>query len=189
MRLPVAPPPRALPLRIKIYHAHQCDPKKCTGKRLIRAGQVEELPKVGTLRHSLFLDPFAQTVLLSADLPIVDRIGLGLLDCSWQHASQEHEGRRFPNTRRLPLLVATNPINFGKVGLLTTAEAVAASLRILGERDAADLVLSRFKWGPHFLAINADLLQAYAEAPDQAGVDSIEQGTFGQGGNLEMRAA
>jgi pre-rRNA-processing protein TSR3 len=189
VRVPFIRPASALPLRIKMYHARQCDPKKCTGKRMIVAGQAEEAQKVQALRHSLFLDPFARAPLLGEDRAIVDRLGLGVLDCSWQHAGEEHEGRRFPNCRRLPMLVATNTVNYGKAGLLSTAEAIASALHILGEPAAARVVLSRFKWGPHFLELNADLLDAYAGAADVARVDSIERGTFGQGANLELRPA
>ena len=35
----------------------------------------------------------------------------------------------------LPLLLAANPVNWGKPGKMTTAEALAASLYLIGEEE------------------------------------------------------
>ncbi len=52
--------------------------------------------------------------------------------------------------RRLPLLIAVNPTHYGKPYILSTIEAVAAALYIMGFRDEAMEVLRLYKWGPEF---------------------------------------
>ena len=47
-----------------------------------------------------------------------------------------------------------NPVNSGKVGKLTTAEAIAAALMLCGKPEQAENLISVFKWGPAFLELN-----------------------------------
>ncbi len=72
---------------------------------------------------------------------------------------------RFPGqARRLPALLAGNPTNYGVLGKLSTAEAFAAALFITGFESDSNRVLSLFKWGPTFLTLNREPLEAYARA-------------------------
>jgi len=66
--------------------------------------------------------------------------------------------------RMLPLLLAANPVNWGKPGRLTTAEALATVLYLIGEREQAREVLGAFRWGERFFELNKEPLDAYAEA-------------------------
>ncbi len=63
-----------------------------------------------------------------------------------------------------PRLLAANPVNWGKPGRLTTAEALATVLYLIGERDQAREVLGAFRWGERFFELNKEPLDAYAEA-------------------------
>jgi pre-rRNA-processing protein TSR3 len=75
----------------------------------------------------------------------------------------------------LPILVAGNPVNYGKLTKLSTVEALAAALFIAGFREEASRLLSIFKWGHTFLEINSERLQAYANAKDSAEVVELQK--------------
>jgi len=66
--------------------------------------------------------------------------------------------------RMLPLLLAANPVNWGKPGKLTTAEALAASLFLIGNENQARDLLSAFNWGEQFFILNKEPLEAYQNA-------------------------
>lgn len=148
--------------RLYIYHQNQCDPKKCTGLKLARFRYsliyhtFNRIPKA-----ALVLTPEAERMLSAEDLPRVMRYGLGAIDCSWATSDflnrvEEKRGRA------LPWLLAGNPVNYGLSNKLTTLEAFAASMWILGFRDRAEQLLSLYKWGGTFVTLNLDALELYS---------------------------
>ena len=50
------------------------------------------------------------------------------------------------NNKRLPLLIPVNPTNYGKVGVLSSVEALSAALFISGFNDLSLKILNIFKW-------------------------------------------
>ena len=64
----------------------------------------------------------------------------------------------------LPLLLAANPVNWGKPGKMTTAEALAASLYLIGEEEHSRKLLAAFNWGEQFFILNKEPLDAYKNA-------------------------
>ena len=58
------------------------------------------------------------------------------------------------NERKLPLLLAANPVNYGKEIKLNCAEALAGALFLGGFQEEAEEILDCFKWGPAFFSIN-----------------------------------
>jgi pre-rRNA-processing protein TSR3 len=64
------------------------------------------------------------------------------------------KGFKGTNGRRLPPLIAANPVNYGKWEKLSSAEAIAAALFITKFEDVANLILSKFSWGVEFIKIN-----------------------------------
>lgn len=158
-------------MHLLIYHANQCDPKKCTGRKLARFGIARLTHRISDLRGYLVLSPFSERALSPADRTLLR--GLAALDCSWAEAERVFE-RIHANTRALPFLLAANPVNFGKPFKLSTAEALAAALFILGERKQAELVLSKFSWGHTFLELNREPLEEYAAAEDSAEIVRIQ---------------
>ncbi len=155
------------PIRILAYHAGQCDPKKCTSRRLERLGLMTFVPRPGLLpRGVVLLTPNAERALSPADAPRAERHGLAVIDVSWKRGT-------FPSVphataRALPYLLAANPVNYGKPFVLSSVEALAAALVIFGREPEARIILSKFAWGDQFLALNREPLDAYARAKDSA---------------------
>lgn len=161
-------------IKLFIYHASQCDPKKCTGKKMARFELARMFDKVNRIpRESILLDPMAEKALSAQDNA---NKGITVLDCSWEHVEEV-----FPKLlklklqhRALPFLVAGNPVNFGKPFKLTSAEAFAAALYILGNKEQAHTVMSKFNWGHTFLELNHEPLEEYSAAKDSKEVLEIQ---------------
>ncbi|HJJ28038.1 MAG TPA: DUF367 family protein [Methanocorpusculum sp.] len=153
------------------YRDNTCDPKKCTMKKLERFGMMKIAGKLSQIpKNTLLLDPRA-SVISPADKSRVTSITA--LDCSWEFLDALNVDR-WQGRRALPFLVAANPVNFGKPFTLTSVEAIAAALVILGEAEQAQKILAKFNWGLHFLELNAEPLAEYAAAKDSAEVLQIQ---------------
>jgi pre-rRNA-processing protein TSR3 len=127
------------------------------------------------------LNPFSEIAFSPADRKRVQDFGLVALDCSWEHAEKVLRNQVKGTSRCLPILVAGNPVNFGKATKLTTAEALAAALHIAGFKDEAADLLSIFTWGHTFMELNLATLEGYAAAQDSAGVIEVQRRICGKG--------
>lgn len=166
--------------KLTIYHANQCDPKRCTGLKLKRHGLARIVTKIRFLpKRAVVLNPFAEIAFSPADRERVASFGLVALDCSWEHAEKVLSKHVKGTARCLPILLAGNPVNFSKATKLTTAEALAAALYIAGFKDDAQRVLSIFTWGHTFFELNAEHLEDYAAAQDSLDVIKIMKLKFG----------
>jgi pre-rRNA-processing protein TSR3 len=162
-------------VRIVVYNARQCDPKKCTALKLKRFGLVRQVVQLRFLpKRAVVLNPFSEIAFSPADRMRVEEFGLVGLDCSWEHAEKVLLKHVRGTSRCLPILVAGNPVNFGKLTKLTTVEALAAALYIVGFRDQAEELLSVFKWGHTFLEMNHERLENYANAKDSTEVVEMQ---------------
>ena len=131
-----------------------CSPKKCTAVKLNKVGLLSLIPKItGKLNKAILLNPFAQNELSIKDRYIVIKYGLIVIDCSWKKIF-DFKGFNALNSRKLPPLVAANPINYGKWEKLSSMEALAAALFITGFNEFAELILSKFSWGMQFKELN-----------------------------------
>lgn len=155
-----------LPVRLMVYDFRQDDPRKCTSAKLRKFRLVRSLNGLKQIhRSSIVLNPDSSKTLSKNDRPLVENHGLVALDCSW-NLSEEIFQRNIPGeNRQLPALLAGNPTNYGVLGKLSTAEALAAALYITGFAEEAKRVLSIFKWGDTFLSLNQEPLEAYARSP------------------------
>ncbi len=146
------------------------DPEKCTARKLARFDLVELHDSDRATPWGTMLDPHAERALSPADDP--ER--LVALDCSWTSADPgafSLAGQR----RALPFLVAANPVNHGRPFRLTTAEALAGALVILGERERAAELLGKFTWGHTFLELNEEPLRRYADCTDSGEVVAVQE--------------
>jgi pre-rRNA-processing protein TSR3 len=152
-------------IRLYALMEHEDDPKKCTASKLIRLGDLKEATKVRFIpRGALVLNPEAEKALSKEDLPVASRFGILVVDCSWNKLATFPKVKAGLRHRGLPFLLAANPTNFGKPQRLSSAEALAAALYILGDKLHAEYLMSRFKWGPNFIEMNLERLEAYAAA-------------------------
>lgn len=143
--------------RLHVLHLDQCDPKKCTAKKLERHGLATIHARLRTVPvRSIKLDPFANEVLSISDREAILRFGLVVVDCSWKRALSEFKDLKLRNNRRLSTtFLAGNSINYAMPGKLSTVEALAAALLITGFHSHAELLLSKFSWGHTFLELNS----------------------------------
>jgi len=153
-------------IKLIVYHANEDDPKKCSAKKLQKFGFIKLETNIRKIpKDTVLLNPFAEKSLSKEDLEIVEKNGILAVDCSWKNAENNFEYLDKRNhSRAIPFVVAANPVNFGKPFKLTTLEAFAASLYILGEKGHAKEILNLYKWGPHFLELNKEPLNDYSQA-------------------------
>ena len=118
------------------------------------------------------LSPFAEKALSPDDIKYA-RHGLVVMDLTWTNID-EFPRPKGTNDRALPYMLASNPINWGRPMELNSAEAVMASLFILGEREQAETFLGRFNWAPEFMRLNGELLEEYSSAKDSTEVVRIQ---------------
>ena len=146
------------------------DPEKCSARKLARFDLAALHRSTRATPPGVVLNPFAEQALSPADAGH-DR--LVALDCSWETA--QREAFDLDGTHRaLPFLVAANPINYGTAFQLNTVEAFAGALVILGHRDQAERILSKFSWGHTFLELNEEPLSRYSRCADSTEVLGVQ---------------
>ncbi len=146
------------------------DPDKCSARKLARFDLAELHHSANATPPGVVLNPFAEQALSPAD---EQHSNLIALDCSWETAQAEAFDLRGDH-RALPFLVAANPVNYGQPFQLNTVEAFAGALCILGGREHAEQLLSKFRWGHTFLELNEEPLRRYCECTDSADVVAVQ---------------
>lgn len=167
------------PIRLFIILEREDDPRKCTAARMVRFGDARPASSNKVPRGALVLDPSAEKSISPEDREPALRLGVLAVDCSWNRLTEFPVLRKGLRHRALPFVVPTNPTNFGKAQRLSTAEAFSAALYILGEREQAEGIMSRFKWGPSFIPANRVALDMYAAAKDSSGVVQAQNEILG----------
>lgn len=152
-----------LSFRLAMWDVGQCDPKRCTGRKLSRFDMIETL-RLGTRFNGIILSPMGTQCVSPEDLEIVQQHGLAVIDCSWAKLNETPFSKmRGNHPRLLPFFLASNNVNYGKPCQLSCAEAIAAALVIVGFEPEARLLLSKFKWGSGFFEINKEIIEIYSE--------------------------
>jgi rRNA small subunit aminocarboxypropyltransferase len=157
--------PTGVAPKVYVLLFQQDDPKKCTAARLSRFKLAIPIHRLRQIpRRALVLNPFADQILLPTDRNQGIESGLVAVDCSWERVNEALALRLPGYGRRLPTLLAANPTNYAKPHKLSSVEALAGSLYLLGFKNEAERLLSLFKWGETFLSLNAEPLEAYSLA-------------------------
>lgn len=168
---------------LHVIHLDQDDPRKCTARKMHSSGLVELHESIsGAPKRGYILDPKSPTILGPEDRNLISIGGaIVVLDCSWKKIDESLEeiaGRTMLDGRILPALLAANPVSWGKVGRLSSVEAIAASLVILGHHNQAYRVLEPFQFGQNFLDLNREPLEAYAGAESREEVAAMQSEFF-----------
>ncbi|UKZ76119.1 hypothetical protein TrVFT333_003815 [Trichoderma virens FT-333] len=152
-----------------------CDPKRCSGKKLMKLGMMREL-HLGQRHGGVIITPNGKKVISPADRELMDQFGAAVVECSWARTKEVQWNKVGGKCERLlPYLVAANTVNYGKPWRLNCVEALAAAFAICGHLDWAQQILAPFSYGPSFLEINSTLLKKYAACADEAEVKKAEE--------------
>ncbi len=154
-------------MKIYVINLKECDPKKCTARKLKRFGLVEFIDRKSRIaRGAILLNPFSEKVLSKEDKYIVEKKGIIALDGSWNKI-REKEFEKYKKLyafRALPYLIAGNPTHYGIPTMLSTVEALAFGLYIIGFKEKAFDLLKIFSWGTKAFELNSGLLEMYYSA-------------------------
>ena len=165
--------------RVYVLLLKQDDPRKCTAAKLAKMGFATPLLRAAQIpRRALVLDPFATEVLLPKDKGLAARYGLVAIDCSWERVDGAFVRRFSGFARRLPTLLASNPVNYAKPNKLSSLEAVAAALYILGFKELAVKLLHIFKWGDTFATLNREPLESYSQVESEEEMSEAQTSFF-----------
>ena len=157
----------------------QDDPSKCTAAKLVKFHIASPARHIS--KKTLVLNPFSKEPVTRRDSEIADYVCA--IDCSWEKADDVLKQKRLIEHgigRRLPALLAANPVNYAKLGKLSSAEALAGTLYIVGNSELAAQIMDKFKWGHTFLELNQDPLRDYHAADTVEQVSEIEREYFPQ---------
>ena len=154
---------------LKVLMLKQDDPRKYSAAKLVKFGLAK--PVTRTASRTLILNPFSKKILLKSDKKFVNSI-TGI-DCSWNLVTPTFKKPFTGISRKLPPLLAGNPMNYSKLNKLSTVEALAAAVYILGESDLTHTLLQKFKWGNTFFELNKNLLQDYTKAQSESEIFEI----------------
>ena len=163
------------PFKAACWDLEHCDPKRCSGKRLMHFGLMREL-SVGQKFAGVVISPNAKRTICPADRELLEQYGAAVVECSWVRIKEVPWAKIGGKCERLlPYLVAANSVNYGRPWRLNCAEALAACFFICGHEDWAHEVLKHFSYGEPFLEINAQLLKRYAACTSEEEVEKAEE--------------
>jgi pre-rRNA-processing protein TSR3 len=164
-------------MKVFVLELKQDDPGKCTAAKLVKFDLIQSTRFVPN--NTIVLNPLSKIILSKTDKDLAKSICA--IDCSWNYFNETFKKFKILNkrvNRRLPLLLAGNPVNYSKLGKLTTAEAIAGCLYILGFKSYAEELMNKFKWGHTFIDLNFELLELYKEQENSDQILNIEKDYF-----------
>jgi pre-rRNA-processing protein TSR3 len=156
------------------WDLNHCDPKRCSGKKLIKLGMMRDL-HVGQRHNGVIITPNGKHTISPADRELMEQYGAAVVECSWARTKEINWSKVGGKCERLlPYLVAANTVNYGKPWRLNCVEALAAAFAICGHLDWAEEILAPFSYGQSFLDINSSILKKYAACADEDEIKKTE---------------
>jgi len=156
--------------KIFYIYLNQDDPKKSTMKKLERYNITKRIP-LNRIYNKLLLTPYSDNYILNKDKLIYEEKGIVVIDGSW-NLIDTIENIKNKNARKLPLLLPVNPVNYGKPGKLSSLEALAAALFIMGYNELSENIISKYSWSQNFIKTNINPLNDYIKC--KSNEDCIE---------------
>jgi len=160
------PVPRRVRQIVLFEYKHN-DPKRDSGMKLVRLGLARSL-RPGDAFKGIVLSAEGRSVLSQSDRALIGSAGIAAINCSWNRLDEVKNvpGGNISRHRKLPFLVASNPINYGKAYKLNSAEAIAAALAIVGFRSEAEKLTEKFSWNDEFWRVNEEYFAVYEKCED-----------------------
>ncbi|KZX15731.1 DUF367 family protein [Methanobrevibacter filiformis] len=163
-------------MKITVFHANECDKKKCTAFKMEKQLKCKIVYKIDQIpKGAIVLNPYSDKAVSPEDEKSVRNRGVVGLDCSWNKISNSTDFLKLSKYHRsLPFLIAASPTHYGQPCKLSTAEAIAATLYITNFKKEAEDILSILKWGNSFIKLNYELLEAYSDVKTSIEVVEIQ---------------
>merc|ERR1712126_227091 len=155
-------------VKLVMWNYKHCDPKRCSGVKLIKLGLCREMntnhKTINLKFNGIILSPTGKKHVSKQDLDLISKYGIGVIDASWNRINEiDSRLLKKKNCRVLPWLVAANPAHYGKPFELNCVEAFSSALFIMGLANEAGHLLSKFSYGSEFIKLNEDALNFYEE--------------------------
>lgn len=152
-------------VKVYAFSLYEDSPERNTALKMIRFGLAIPVKYKREIRGlPLVLNPFSNELLGAWYRDHAIQHGVVVVDASWRRLSKYYfRGIRGVHVK-LPPLLPGNPVNYGKPCILSSIEAVAAALYILGYKEQYSRLLGLFKWMTTFHTLNDDVLEAYSKA-------------------------
>jgi pre-rRNA-processing protein TSR3 len=131
---------------------------------MIRMGLAFRVRSRSIRGKPVVLDPYSPEYLGSWVRGLIDKYGVVVYDTSWKKLRPEMIRGVRGIHYKLPPLLPGNPINYARPCILSSIEAVAATLYITGYHGLYEKLLGLYKWMKTFHTLNQQLLRDYREA-------------------------
>lgn len=166
--------------RILVVCSREDDPRKNTAIKMLRFGFAEKVAYKRIPGKPLVLDPYARIIIGAWHRPVIDKYGILVYDASWKKLTPRRF-KRIPGIHaKLPPLLPGNPVNYTKPCMLSSIEAVAATLYITGYNEAYEKLLGLYKWMNTFHTLNKELLEKYKEAETPQKLEHVIKEYWGE---------
>lgn len=170
-------PTSKIPINLAMWDFAQCDPKRCSGRKLVKLGLIQEFRKPNHPFKGIVLSPSAtQTLIPFYDSSIIQNHGLAVIDCSWAQLDLVPWNKLPSNHNRLlPFLIAANTVNYGKPWKLNCVEALGATLWMCNLKENAIKLFDTFPYGEEFIRLNEELMTGYMNCKTSNEITQVHQ--------------